>query len=52
MIADTSINDPSFSGVLGTLILANKYRNARNTISLNISSMLGSITKVFKKLLP
>ncbi len=52
LVADTSINDPSFSGVLGTLILANKYRNARNTISLNIWSIFGSITKVFKKLLP
>lgn len=52
LVADTSINDPSFAGVLGTLILANKYRNARNTISLNIGSIFGSITKVFKKILP
>ncbi|MDD5770414.1 MAG: cell division protein FtsA [Candidatus Gracilibacteria bacterium] len=52
LIADTSINDPSFAGVLGTLILANKYRDARNVISFNFYSIFASITKVFKKLLP
>lgn len=51
-VADTSVNDPSFAWVLGTLILANKYRNARSAISFNIGSIFGSITKVFKKLLP
>lgn len=52
LIADTSINDPSFAGVLGSMILANKYRDARSVISFNFSSIFGSITKVFKKLLP
>lgn len=52
LIANTSINDPSFAWVLGSMILANKYRDARNVISLNFSSIFGSITKVFKKLLP
>ncbi len=51
-VADTSINDPSFAGVLGTLITANKYRDARNTISFNIWALFGSVSKVFKKLLP
>ena len=55
-VAWTSISDPSFSGVLWTIILANKYRDARAKISLNImpmiSSMFGSIIKVLKKLLP
>lgn len=55
-VAWTSISDPSFSWVLWTIILANKYRDARAKISLNImpmiSSMFGSIVKVLKKLLP
>ncbi|MBW7954216.1 cell division protein FtsA [Candidatus Gracilibacteria bacterium] len=51
-VSDASINDPSFAGVLGTIILTNKYRDARNVISFNIGSLFGSIIKVFKKLLP
>lgn len=51
-ISDTSMNDPSFAGVLWTMIIANKYRDARSTISFNVRSLFGSITKVFKKLLP
>ena len=51
-VSDASINDPSFAWVLWTIILTNKYRDARNVISFNIWSLFGSITKVFKKLLP
>lgn len=51
-IADTSINDPSFSWVLWTMIIANKYRDIRSSISFNIGSLFSSITKVLKKLLP
>lgn len=51
-ISDTSMNDPSFAGVLWTMIIANKYRDARSTISFNVGSLFASITKVFKKLLP
>lgn len=52
LITDTSINDPSFAWVLWSVILANKYRDARSTISFNFSSIFGSIAKVFKKILP
>lgn len=51
-VSDTSVNDPSFAWVLGTIIIANRYRDARSTISFNFGSIFGSITKVFKKLLP
>ncbi|MGE4444116.1 MAG: cell division protein FtsA [Candidatus Altimarinota bacterium] len=51
-VSDTSVNDPSFAGVLGTIIIANRYRDARSTISFNFGSIFASITKVFKKLLP
>jgi len=52
-VSDTSLNDPSFAGVLGTLITANRYRNGRTTFSLNIvSSVWGSLQKMFKKILP
>lgn len=52
LITDTSVSDPSFVWVIWNLILANKYRNARNSISFNIWSIFWSIVKVFKKLLP
>lgn len=51
-IADTSVSDPSFAGVLGTMVLANKYRDVRNKISFNFQALLASVTKVLKKLLP
>lgn len=51
-VSDTSVNDPSFAWVLWTIIIANRYRDARSTISFNFASIFGSITKVFKKLLP
>ena len=52
VITDTSINDPSFAWVLWSMILANKYRDARSIISFNFSSIFTSVSKVFKKLLP
>lgn len=52
LIADTSVSDPSFSSVLWTLLLANKYSNARSKISLNFSAIFWSVVKVFKKMLP
>lgn len=52
LIADTSVSDPSFSWVLWTLFLANKYSNARSKISFNFWAILWSIVKVFKKILP
>lgn len=51
-VSDTSLNDPSFAWALWTIIIANKYRDARSTISFNLGSLLWSITKVFKKILP
>ena len=55
-VAWTSISDPSFSGVLWTMILANKYRDARSKISFDMVglfwSIYQSIVKVLKKLLP
>jgi cell division protein FtsA len=52
LIADTSVSDPSFSSVLWTLFLANKYSNARSKISFNVWAIFWSIVKVFKKMLP
>lgn len=52
LVADTSVCDPSFSSVLWTLFLANKYRDARSKISFDFGSIFESLTKVFKKLLP
>lgn len=52
MVADTSMSDPSFSWVLWTIIIANKYRDARSKIVFNFSSLFWSIVKVIKKILP
>lgn len=52
LVADTSVSDPSFSSVIWTLLLANKYSNARSKISINFSGIFWSIAKVFKKILP
>jgi len=49
---DTTINDPIFSWVIGTLILANKYSEKKISFSINIMQIFNSIVKVFKKLLP
>lgn len=49
---DTTVNDPSFAWVLWNLIVTNKYRSARNALNLNLWSLFGSISKVFKKMLP
>ena len=49
---DTTINDPVFSWVIWTLILANRYLENRISFSINIMQIFDSIVKVFKKLLP
>lgn len=51
-LADTSISDPVFASVIGTMILAQKYSGGNSFFSLNISGFFKSIAKVFKKLLP
>lgn len=52
-LSETSISDPVFAGVVGSLILGNKYGHHRGLpISLNFSGMFESILKVFKKILP
>ena len=49
---DASISDPVFSGVIWTMILANKYSVVPKMFSLNIGWFFGSIVNMFKKLLP
>ncbi len=49
---DTTINDPVFSWVIWTLILANKYSEDNTSFSINIMQIFNSIVKAFKKLLP
>ena len=51
-LADTSINDPVFASVIGTMILSNKYWGVQKWFSINIWSYFTSITDLFKKLLP
>ena len=49
---DTSINDPVFSAIMWTMLLANKYGYKWWWFSLNFSWIFKSILNVFKKLLP
>ncbi|NDK09913.1 cell division protein FtsA [Candidatus Gracilibacteria bacterium] len=51
-LTETSISDPVFSGVVGSLILGNRYSYRRSPLNLNISGFFSSIVKVFKKMLP
>ena len=51
-LTDSSISDPVFASVIGTLILANKYSSVPSGISINFSWMFHSIMKVFKKIIP
>lgn len=51
-LSETSISDPVFAGVVGSLILGNKYSHRGLPLNLNIAGMFESIVKVFKKILP
>jgi cell division protein FtsA len=51
-ISDTTISDPVFAWVIGSLILANRYSWTPVGFSLNFWSMFGSVVKVIKKILP
>jgi cell division protein FtsA len=51
-LSETSISDPVFAGVVGNLILWNRYSYRGSPLSINFGWMLESIMKVFKKILP
>lgn len=51
-LTETSISDPVFAWVVGSLILWNRYAHKRSPLNINISWMFGSVIKVFRKMLP
>jgi len=53
-ISGTSVADPIFAGVIGTLILSQKYGSGRSKMKLNFSAsgFWSSIKNVFSKLIP
>ena len=51
-LSETSISDPVFAGVVGNLILWNRYSYGGSPLSINIGWMIESIMKVFRKMLP
>ncbi len=51
-LSDTTISDPVFASVIGTMILAKKYSAPVSFFSFNVSWVFSSIVKVFKRLLP
>lgn len=52
ILAETFVSDPSFSWVIGSIILANKYTNSKKTLYFNIWWIFSSFVKVFKNMLP
>lgn len=51
-LVDSSISDPVFAWVIGTMIFSNKYGANSSMFSLNIGWFFESITNLLKKLLP
>ncbi|MCD5374895.1 cell division protein FtsA [Candidatus Gracilibacteria bacterium] len=51
-LSETSISDPVFAGVVGNLILGNRYSYGGSPLNINFGGILESIKKVFKKILP
>ena len=51
-MSETSISDPVFAGVVGWLILGNKYSYRWMPLNINFTGMFSSIVKIFRKILP
>lgn len=51
-LVDASISDPVFSAVIWTMIFSNMYGNNWPLFSINFSSILESLKKLLKKILP
>jgi cell division protein FtsA len=51
-MSDSFIQDPVYSAIIWTLVLANKYSIDDSWVSFNLWGIFWSIMKVFKKLLP
>lgn len=53
-ISGTSMSDPTYTAVIGTLLLAQKYGTAKRPFKLNFSlgNSFGSLKNIFKKLIP
>jgi cell division protein FtsA len=53
-VSGTSIADPIYTSVVGTLLLAEKYGTARRPFKMNLSfnGMFSSLKNIFKKIIP
>jgi hypothetical protein len=53
-ISGTSIGDPIFAGIIGTLLLSQKYGVTRSGFKFNLSfsGFLGSMKNALKKIMP
>jgi len=51
-LSETSISDPVYAGVVGSLILWNRYNTWWSPFRIPIGSFFSSIVKAFKKILP
>lgn len=53
-VSGTSLSDPIYTSVIGTLLLAEKYGTAKKPFKINLSfgGMFGSVKNLFKKIIP
>lgn len=53
-ISGTSMSDPTYTAVIGTLLLAGKYGTAKKPFKINFSfgNSFNSLKNIFKKLIP
>jgi len=51
-LSETSISDPVYAGVVGSLILWNRYNSWGSPFRIPIGSFFSSIVKAFRKILP
>lgn len=51
-LVDSSISDPVFAAVIGTMILSNMYGTNSNIFTFNISGFIESLKKLWKKIMP
>jgi len=51
-LIDKSINDPSYVSIIWNMILANKYWEEHHSFSINLSGIIDSLKKLYKKIMP
>jgi cell division protein FtsA len=51
-LVDKKLSDPSYAGIVGNMILSNKYWEDYHRFSINFSWIIESLKKIIKKIMP